>query len=171
MSTTVEKILNELQETWKATALIVADSLGLEPGIAVAMLNNQVKTGNVKCLNGFYSITEKGRDYYPEASVPAKTKKPLKPRPAHTAKAEPVKKAEVNPTPPPVLVAKQPAKEITEKPKVIWGTDDFLTLSIPTPEYLTKQIRKHEANARRLKKLRATIRSLQRQNVQAVRHV
>ncbi|ADW76542.1 hypothetical protein Rahaq_4967 (plasmid) [Rahnella aceris] len=158
MSTTVEKILNELQETGKATALIVADSLGLEPDIAVAMLNNQVKTGNVKCLNGFYSITEKGRDYSPEASVPAKTNKPLKPRPARPAKAEPVKKAEVTPTQPPALV-------------VIWSDDDFLTLSIPTPESLTKQIRKHEANARRLKKLRATIRSLQRQNVQAVRHV
>lgn len=164
MSTTVEKILNELQEVGKATALIVADSLGLEPGIAVAMLNSQVKTGNVACLNGFYSITEKGRDYSPETGAPAKTKKPVKTRPAKVVSA---KKSEVVPVP----VAEQPAKEITELPKVIWGADDFLTLSIPTPEYLTKQIRKHEANARRLKKLRTTIRSLQRQNAQAVRHV
>lgn len=164
MSTTVEKILNELQEVGKATALIVADSLGLEPGIAVAMLNSQVKTGNVACLNGFYSITEKGRDYSPETAAPAKTKKPSKTSPAKVASAN---KSEVVPVP----VAEQPAKEIAELPKVIWGADDFLTLSIPTPEYLTKQIRKHEANARRLKKLRSTIRSLQRQNVQAVRHV
>ncbi len=165
MSTTVEKILNELQEVGKATALIVADSLGLEPGIAVAMLNNQVKTGNVVCLNGFYSITEKGRDYSPETAAPAKTKKSVKPRPVKMASAS---KAEVIPVP---VVAEQPATETTELPKVIWGADDFLTLNIPTPEYLTKQIRKHEANAKRLKKLRTTIRSLQRQNAQAVRHV
>lgn len=164
MSTTVEKILNELQEVGKATALIVADSLGLEPGIAVAMLNSQVKTGNVACLNGFYSITEKGRDYSPETAAPAKTKKPVKTRPAKVVSA---KKSEVVPVP----IQEQPAKEITELPKVIWGADDFLTLNIPTPEYLTKQIRKHEANAKRLKKLRTTIRSLQRQNAQAVRHV
>lgn len=164
MSTTVEKILNELQEVGKATALIVADSLGLEPGIAVAMLNSQVKTGNAECLNGFYSITEKGRDYSPETTVPTKTKKPAKPRPAKEASA---KNAEVIPVP----IAEQPAKEITELPKVIWGVDDFLTMNIPTPEFLTKQIRKHEANAKRLKKLRTTIRSLQRQNAQAVRHV
>ncbi|WP_439292059.1 MULTISPECIES: hypothetical protein [Rahnella] len=164
MSTTVEKILNELQETGKATALLVADSLGLEPGIAVAMLNNQVKTGNVICLNGFYSITEKGRDYSPETAAPAKTKKSAKPRLVKMASAS---KAEVIPAP----VAEQPATETTELPKVIWGADDFLTLNIPTPEYLTKQIRKHEANAKRLKKLRTTIRSLQRQNAQAVRHV
>lgn len=164
MSTTVEKILNELQEVGKATALIVADSLGLEPGIAVAMLNSQVKTGNVECLNGFYSITEKGRDYSPETAASAKTKKSAKPRPV---KVTCIRKAEVIPAP----VAEQPVKEITELPKVIWGADDFLTLNIPTPEYLTKQIRKHEANAKRLKKLRTTIRSLQRQNSQAVRHV
>lgn len=166
MSTTVEKILNELQEVGKATALIVADSLGLEPGIAVAMLNSQVKTGNVECLNGFYSITEKGRDYSPEPIAPIKAKKPVKPRPAKVAS---VNKVEVNTAPAPV--AEQPAKEIIELPKVFWGADEFLTLNIPTPEYLTKQIRKHEANAKRLKKLRTTIRSLQRQNAQAVRHV
>lgn len=166
MSTTVEKILNELQEVGKATALIVADSLGLEPGIAVAMLNSQVKTGNVECLNGFYSITEKGRDYSPEQIAPIKPKKLVKPRPAKVAS---VKKVEVNPAP--VPVAEQPAKEIIELPKVIWGADEFLTLNIPTLEYLTKQIRKYEANAKRLKKLRTTIRSLQSQSAQAVRHV
>lgn len=164
MSTTVEKILNELQEVGKATALIVADSLGLEPGIAVAMLNSQVKTGNVACLNGFYSLTEKGRDYYPETAAPAKTKKPVKLR---HAKETSTKKTDVVPAP----IAEQPVTEITELPKVFWGADDFLTLNIPTPEYLTKQIRKHEANAKRLKKLRTTIRSLQRQNSQAVSHV
>lgn len=166
MSTTVEQILNELQEVGKTTALNVADSLGLEPGIAVAMLNSQVKAGNVACVNGLFSITEKGRNYSPEISVTPRDKKLAKTRLAKVAAA---KKAEISPVPAPVAI--QPVKEITEKPKVIWGADDFLTLSIPTPEYLTKQIRKHEANARRLKKLRATIRSLQRQNAQAVRHV
>lgn len=164
MSTTVEKILNELQEAGKATALIVADSLGLEPGIAVAMLKNQEKIGNVKCLNGYFSITEKGRNYSPEKAAPAKPKKTVKLRPAKEASA---KKTEVVPAP----VAEQQVTEITKLPTVIWGADDFLTLNIPTPEYLTKQIRKHEANAKRLKKLRTTIRSLQRQNAQAVRHV
>lgn len=167
MSTTVEKTLNELQEVGKATALIVADSLGLEPGIAVAMLNSQVKTGNVACLNGFYSITEKGRDYSPETAAPAKTKKTVKAVKPQPAKVASPKKTEVIPAP----VVEQPVKEITDLPKVIWGADDFLTLNLPTPEYLTKQIRKHEANTKRLKKLRTTIRSLQRQNAQAVRHV
>lgn len=179
MSTTIEKILNELQEVGKVTALNIADSLGLEPGVAVAMLKNQVKQGNADCVNGYFSITEKGRKYSPDAiaekpvtkkksSRAVKTQKVAEvtvsgriDKPVQVGSVEGEKPAVEQSAPLPLII--NAVQKVETTPAVIFADPDTMTVTLPTIDSLSRKIRQHEGDVRRLRKLRETVRKLQRQ--------